>query len=209
MSQVKLILTQSIHNLGESGDLVSVKPGYARNYLLPQKKAIIATEGRVRELEHHKRIVAEKAAKELENLKETKKALEKLQIEVAARAGESGKLFGSVTSSQIADKVLEQGFEIDRRRFELRDPIKEIGEHKVPYKLHRELVADVTVLVISDGGPAPADELEALAPEDRVRDRDRERDEEEEEAEEREASASDATEGADSGTDEATDTASE
>ena len=177
MSQVKLILSESIHNLGESGDLVSVKPGYARNFLLPQNKAILATEGRVRELDHHKRIVAEKAAKALENLKETKQALEKLQIEVSARAGENGKLFGSVTSAQIAEKVIEQGFDIDRRRNDLKDSIKEIGEHKVPFKLHRELSAELTVLVISDGSLAPSDELEALAPEDRGG-RDRERREE-------------------------------
>ena len=163
MSQVKLILTESIHNLGESGDLVSVKPGYARNFLLPQKKAILATDGRVKELEHNKRIAAEKAAKDLENLKEAKKAIEKLSIEVGARAGENGKLFGSVTSAQIAEKVIEQGFDIDRRRIDLKDPIKEIGEHTVSYKLHRDLSAEFTVLVISDGGPAPSDELDALA----------------------------------------------
>jgi large subunit ribosomal protein L9 len=205
VSQVKLILTESIHNLGESGDLVSVKPGYARNFLLPQNKAILATEGRVLELEHHKRIAAEKAAKDLENLKEAKKGLEKLHIELGARAGESGKLFGSVTSAQIAEKIIEQGFDIDRRRIELKDPIKEIGEHKVPYKLHRELTAEITVLVISDGGPAPSDELEALAPEDRGRDRDRRRDDEDEdEGADEEASAEIET-----SADEAPDTADE
>ncbi len=183
MSQVKLILTESIHNLGESGDLVSVKPGYARNFLLPQNKAILATDGRVRELEHNKRIAAEKAAKDLENLKEAKKGREKLQIEVGARAGEHGKLFGSVTSAQIAEKVIEQGFDIDRRRIDLKDPIKEIGEHKVPYKLHRDLLAEITVLVISDGGPAPSDELDALAGDVSDRDERREdRDDEDEDA---------------------------
>jgi large subunit ribosomal protein L9 len=210
VSQVKLILTESIHNLGESGDLVSVKPGYARNFLLPQNKAILATEGRVRELEHHKRIVAEKAAKDLDNLKETKKALEKLEIEIGARAGENGKLFGSVTSAQIAAKIIEQGYDIDRRRIDLKDPIKEIGEHKVPYKLHRELSAEVTVLVISDGAPAPSDELDALAPEDRGRGRDRDRrDDDHGDHDDADDGDETATEETEASADEATDTASE
>jgi len=160
MSQVKLILTESVHNLGEAGDLVSVKPGYARNFLLPQGKAITATDSRVKELEHHTRIVAEKAAKEMKDLGAAKQRLEKLRIEVAARAGEEGKLFGSVTTVQIAEKLAEQGFEIDRRRIELKDPIKEVGEHSVPVKLHRDIVASVTVTVAGEGAPpeAPPDE---------------------------------------------------
>lgn len=191
MTQVKLILTSPIHNLGESGDLVSVKPGYARNYLLPQGKAILATENRVKELEHHKRIVAEKAAKEFENLQESKKALDAVRIEIAARAGDNGKLFGSVTSAQIAEKIAEQGFELDRRRIELKETIKEIGEHKVAYRLHRELAAEVTVLVMADGGPAPSDELDALAPDEPRRDDRDERDEADEDE--------DDTRGADAG----------
>src|SRR5574342_472359 len=103
MSSVKLILKESVHNLGEAGDVVSVKPGYARNYLLPQGKAIPATESRVRELEHHRRILAEKAAKELKDLRSRKDQIEALTLEISARAGEGGRLFGSVTSAQIAE----------------------------------------------------------------------------------------------------------
>jgi len=172
MSQIKLILKESVHSLGEAGDLVSVKPGYARNFLLPQGKAILATASRVKELEHHKRIVAEKAAKELSNLQETKKQLEGLVIELSARAGEEGKLFGSVTSVQIAEQLVEKGFAIDRRRIELRESIKELGEHKVPVKLHREIVARVTVNVSAEGAPVVgADEFEDedRAPEERRR----------------------------------------
>lgn len=155
MSQVKLILTESVHSLGEAGDLVSVKPGFARNFLLPQGKAIPATDSRVKELEHHKRIVAEKAAKEMTNLDAARKGLEELRVEISARAGEEGKLFGSVTSGQIAENLAAQGFEIDRRRIDLKETIKEVGEHKVPVKLHREIVATLTVTVIGEGGASP------------------------------------------------------
>lgn len=155
MSQVKLILTESVHSLGEAGDLVSVKPGFARNYLLPQGKAILATESRVKELEHHRRIVAEKAARAMKDLEAARQRLEALHVEVSARAGEEGKLFGSVTTAQIAEQLALQGFEIDRRRIELKEPIKEIGEHRVPVKLHREIVASLRVVVQGVGGPSP------------------------------------------------------
>ena len=102
MGQVKLILRESVPSLGEAGDLVSVKPGYARNYLIPQGKAIFATESNVQEFEHHKRVVAGKVAKELKELGAVKARIESLSLEVKARVGEEGKLFGSVTALQIA-----------------------------------------------------------------------------------------------------------
>jgi large subunit ribosomal protein L9 len=107
-----------------------VKPGFARNFLLPQGKAILATEGRVAELEHHKRIVAEKIAREMKDLQAVKKKIEKLKVEVGARAGDEGKLFGSVTAAQIAEQLSLQGLSIDRRRIEM-DPIKTVGAHDV------------------------------------------------------------------------------
>ena len=155
MSQVSLILTESVHSLGEAGDLVSVKPGFAHNFLLSQGKAILATESRVKELEHHKRVVAEKAAKELKDLDAAKQQIEAIHIEIKVRAGEEGKLFGSVTSAQIAERLAEKGFEIDRRRIELKDSIKAVGEHTVPVKLHREVVASLVVSVVGEGAPAP------------------------------------------------------
>jgi len=158
MANVKLILVQSIHRLGEAGDLVSVKPGFARNYLLPQGKALLATESRVKEFEHKRRIAEERAARELLDLQAIKKRLEALKIEVGARAGESGKLFGSVTTAQIADKVEAAGLTIDRRRIDLRDPIKEVGEHKVSVKLRRDLVAQLSIHVVAEGGPSPEEE---------------------------------------------------
>ena len=184
MANVKLILVESIHRLGEAGDLVSVKPGFARNFLLPQGKALLATESRVKEFEHKRRIAEEKAAKEQKDLEAVKKRLEALKIEIGARAGESGKLFGSVTAAQIADKVEAAGIKIDRRRIDLREPIKEVGEHKVSVKLLRELVAQLSINVVAESGPAPEEET----PEEEVGDRRarrRRRDEDEDEDEER------------------------
>jgi large subunit ribosomal protein L9 len=147
MSQVKLILRESVPSLGEAGDVVSVKPGYARNYLIPLGKAIFATESGVRELEHHQRVVAQKVAKELKELEAVRARIESLSLEVKARAGEEGKLFGSVTALQIGELLAEQGIEVDRRRIELPEPIKELGEHSVGVKLHRDLVAQIKLQV--------------------------------------------------------------
>jgi len=166
VSQVKLILVESVHRLGEVGDLVSVRPGFARNYLLPQGKAILATESRVAELEHHKRIVADKVAREMKDLQAVKKKIEGLKIEIGARAGEEGKLFGSVTAAQIAEQLALQGLTVDRRRIES-DPIKSVGEHDVPIKLHRDVVATLSLHVVAEGGePAPPTEEEATPDEE-------------------------------------------
>ncbi len=150
MANVKLILREEVANLGEAGDLVSVKPGYARNFLIPQGKAIPATESRVKELEHHQRVVAEKVARELKALKVVVDQLESLTLETTAKAGEEGKLFGSVTAAQIAELLGEKGYEVDRRKILLDEPIKEVGEHSVPIKLHTDLVAKLTIKVAAE-----------------------------------------------------------
>ena len=153
MAQVKLILSEDMPNLGYAGDLISVKPGYARNYLLPQGKAILATATKVRELEHHKRIVAEKVARQLKDLEAAKKKIEKLRLKVEASAGTEGRLFGSVTVAQISGLLAAEGYEIDRRRIQLKDPIKQTGEHKVQVRLHRDLVAEIHIEVTASGTP--------------------------------------------------------
>jgi len=150
MAQVNLILQEAVPSLGEVGDLVTVKPGFARNYLIPQGKAIFATAARVEELEHHKRVVAEKAAKQLQDLQAVKKRVEALSVTISARVGEEGKLFGSVTSLQVHEALAAQGFEIDRRRIEIAEPIKEAGEHGVSVKLHRDVVAELKVTVTAE-----------------------------------------------------------
>ncbi len=150
MSQVKLILQDGVPGLGEAGDLVQVKPGFARNYLIPQGKAIFASDSKVMELEHHKRVVAEKVAKQMTALEALKAKIEGLALEVKARVGEEDKLFGSVTSAQIHELLRGEGVEVDRRRIELKDPIKAAGEHTIPVKLHRDLVAELKVKVVSE-----------------------------------------------------------
>lgn len=147
MGQVKLILREEVPSLGEAGDLVSVKPGYARNYLLPKGKAILATESNVTELEHHKRVVAEKVARELKNFTAAKDRIQGLGIEVSAQAGEGGKLFGSITTARVAELLAEKGVEVDRRKILLKDPIKEVGDHEVPIRLHRDVTATLKVKV--------------------------------------------------------------
>ena len=147
MGQVKLILREDVPKLGHAGEVVSVKPGYARNFLLPQGKAALASQAKVKELEHHKRLIAEKVARDLKDVSAARDRLEQLQLEVAAQAGEEGRLFGSVTAMQIAELIGEKGIEIDRRKIDLAEPIKEVGEHSVPIKLHREVVANVKLKV--------------------------------------------------------------
>jgi large subunit ribosomal protein L9 len=147
MGQVKLILREDVPKLGHAGEVVSVKPGYARNFLLPQGKAALASEAKVKELEHHRRLISEKVARELKDLSAARDRLEQLELAVEAQAGEEGRLFGSVTAIQIAELIGEKGIEIDRRRIDLAEPIKEVGEHTVPIRLHREVIANVRLKV--------------------------------------------------------------
>jgi large subunit ribosomal protein L9 len=147
MGQVKLILREDVPKLGHAGEVVSVKPGYARNFLLPQGKAALASEAKVTELEHHKRLIADKVARDLKDLNAARDRLEQLQLEVQAQAGEEGRLFGSVTAIQIAELIGEKGIEIDRRKIDLAEPIKEVGDHSVPIRLHREIIANVKLKV--------------------------------------------------------------
>ena len=149
MANVKVILRESIPSLGEAGDVITVRPGHAHNFLIPQGKASLATEGNVREIEHQKRVVADRVARELKQLGLEKVRLESLLLEVRANVGEEGKLFGSVTVAQVAELVAAKGIEIDRRKIQLEDPIKEIGEHVVPVRLHKDIVANLKVRVVA------------------------------------------------------------
>ncbi len=150
MDGVKLILRESVPSLGEAGDLVTVRPGFARNFLLAQGKAILATAGNVRELEHKQRVVAAKVAKERKEHEALRDRIQGVALSVRARAGEEGKLFGSVTSAQIAELLAAAGVAVDRRKIQLDDPIKELGEHAVEIRLGRDLVARVKVVVAAE-----------------------------------------------------------
>lgn len=149
MANVQVILREDVASLGHAGDLVQVKPGFARNFLIPQGKAIVATEASKRELEHQQRVIAERVRREREVLEAERKKFDGVVVEITAQSGEEGKLFGSVTAAQIADTLIERGLEIDRRRIELADPIKALGEHDVVVRLHRDVVATLKVKVIA------------------------------------------------------------
>ena len=150
MAQVQLILQEAVSNLGEAGDLVRVRPGYARNYLIPQGKAIFATDARIKELEHHRRVIEGKAAQQMTELEAKKTRIEALHLEIPARVGEEGKLFGSVTVLQIHERLVAEGFESERRRIALAEPIKEAGDHLIPVKLHRDLSAELKITVTAE-----------------------------------------------------------
>jgi len=155
VGQVKIILREDVHRLGAAGDVVSVKAGYARNFLLPRGMAIAATESSIKELEHHRRVIDAKLVKELKSWKAVRSKVHGQTLEFEAQVGEGGKLFGSVTNANIAERIAELGVEIDRRRIGLREPIKEVGEYPLEVKLHRDVTAEVKVVVRSVGGPPP------------------------------------------------------
>jgi large subunit ribosomal protein L9 len=144
---MKLILKENIEHLGHIGDIVKVAPGYARNYLLPKGLAVEATEKNAKALEHVKRQMAYKKDKALESAKNLATKLGELAIELLHKAGEEGKLFGSVTNMEIATFLKEKGFDIDRKMILLAEPIKHTGSFDVPVKIHPEIAATLKVTV--------------------------------------------------------------
>ena len=146
---VEVILTEDISTLGHAGQVVQVRPGYARNYLIPQGKALLATKGRVRELDHKKRVIEEKIRKELTGYEAVARRLADVELEFQVLAGEEGKLFGSVTNADVAARLAEQGIELDRRKIELHEPIKQLGEYELTVRLHRDVSAPIRVKVVA------------------------------------------------------------
>jgi large subunit ribosomal protein L9 len=145
---MKVLLKEHIEGVGHLGDVLEVADGFARNYLLPRKKAIEANERNVREFEHHKRIMAEKARKEKLELEAYAKKLSAVSLSFTMQAGKDGKLFGSVTSKDIEEGLAGKGFAIDRKKIQLAQPIKVLGTVAVPIKLHRDVTATVSVEVL-------------------------------------------------------------
>ena len=149
---MEVILRDHVEHLGRRGDLVKVADGYARNYLLPRKLALLATEGNKKQIER------ERLKFDLIELEEQKVAqavadrMAGLEIEIARKVGETETLFGSVTSSDIADALAAKGFELDRRKLQLPEPIKKLGEFTVPVKLHRDVTTNLKVRVVAEGG---------------------------------------------------------
>lgn len=144
---MKVILNENIETLGNIGDIVKVAPGYARNYLLPKKLAVLATDNNAKALEHTKRQMAYKKNKALEAAKNLGAKLEALAITLTHKAGEEGKLFGSVTNMEIAAFLKANSFDIDRKSIVLADAIKSVGEYTATVKLHPEVTATLKVTV--------------------------------------------------------------
>src|SRR3977135_1529434 len=142
---MEVILREHVDNLGRRGDLVKVADGYARNYLLPRKLALLATDGNKKQIERER---AKFEVKELEEKKVAKGVADRMatvEIEIARRVGETEALYGSVTSSDIAEALAAKGFDLDRRKLQLGEPIKKIGEVSVPVKLSRDVTATLKV----------------------------------------------------------------
>ncbi len=144
---MEIILQEDVENLGEIGDLVKVKDGYARNYLLPRGLALTASRRNVRVLEHRKRLAARKRERAQQNANAVRDRLSGLTLSIMARAGEEDKLFGSVTNIDIEKALQAQNVTIDRRKIILAEPIKQLGTYTVPIRLSRDVEASVSVQV--------------------------------------------------------------
>jgi large subunit ribosomal protein L9 len=144
---MRIILREDVANLGKSGDLVSVRDGYGRNYLLPQGMAMVATEHNVKQIEHQKKVIAARNAKLTKDAQTVADKLGGLTLKVARQAGEGGKLFGSVSTRDIEEAAHAQGVTIDRRKVVIAEPIKLVGEYTVEVKMGRGVVGKLKVLV--------------------------------------------------------------
>ena len=147
---MKVILRQNYEPLGQVGDVVEVKDGYAHNFLLPRKIAYIALDGNLRALEEEKKAVVKKAKHELQVAETLSTELEKVSITIPVQVGEEDKIFGSVTAQMIADNLKEKGYDIDKRKIEIDEAIKTLGIYSVNVKLHQNVGAKVKVWVVRE-----------------------------------------------------------
>jgi large subunit ribosomal protein L9 len=145
---MEVILRQAVENLGKPGDLVAVKAGYARNYLIPRGFALPATEGNKKRIDQQKARLEAAEGERRGAAQQVADRLEQVSLTFSARVGEEEKLFGSVTAADIAQQLQAQGFEIEKRQVDLHDPIKSLGVYRVPVKLHAEVKPEVRVWVI-------------------------------------------------------------
>jgi len=147
-TQIHVVLQQDVQNLGKSGDLVRVRPGYARNFLIPRGLAAPATAGNLARIEELRQKARARAAKELVQAQETARKLESVSVKIARAVGEENKMYGSVTSKDIEEAFAAIGVELDRKKITLSDPIKTLGLSEVPIKLHHDVIAKLRVEVV-------------------------------------------------------------
>jgi large subunit ribosomal protein L9 len=148
---MEVILREDIEKLGNRGDVVKVAPGYARNFLIPKRLAVQATEGNRKIVEQERQAHLRKEAKLKTEAEDLAKLMAGVSVTITQKAGENDQLFGSVTAKDIADALAAKDYNIDRRKIHLDDPIKQLGEYKVPVRLHKDVTVEVTVTVAKEG----------------------------------------------------------
>jgi large subunit ribosomal protein L9 len=147
---MEVILREHVDNLGRRGEVVKVADGYARNYLLPRKLALLATEGNRKHIERERAKLDAKEADEKKIVEAIAERLAGVEIVIARKVGETDALYGSVTAADIVEALTAKGFDIDKRKLHLPEPLKKVGEVKVPVKLHREVTVPLTVRVVAE-----------------------------------------------------------
>jgi large subunit ribosomal protein L9 len=151
---MEVILREHVDNLGRRGEIVKVADGYARNYLLPRKLALLVTDGNKKQIERERAKFDAKEAEEKKVAEAMASRLATVELVIPRRVGETEALYGSVTTADIAEALAAKGFDIDRRRLQLADPIKKVSDVDVPVKLHREVTASIKVKVVAEGSQA-------------------------------------------------------
>lgn len=147
---MKVILRQNMESLGQIGDVVEVKSGYARNYLIPRKYAYAALKGNIQALEVEKKHLEMKRSQEIQAAEKLSAEIEKVSISIPVQVGEEDKIFGSVTTQMIADALKEKGYEIDKRKIDIEEPIKSLGIYSINVKVHTSVSAKVKVWVVRE-----------------------------------------------------------
>ena len=148
---MEVILREDVEKLGSRGQVVKVAPGYARNFLLPKRLAVAATEGNKKIVEQERQAHVRREAKQQDEAQDLAKQLTGVTVTIVQKAGENDQLFGSVTSKDVADALAAKDFTaVDRRKIQLDEPIKQLGEYKVPVKLHKDVTAEITVMVVKE-----------------------------------------------------------
>lgn len=146
---MQVILREDVPNLGNSGEVITVKDGFGRNYLIPRGLAVLATPRNVRRLTHEKRVISKRDEKRLKDAETIKGQIEALSLTIAKHTGEEDKLFGSVTTREIAEGLKEEGFDIDRKVINLEQPIKALGVYTAHVRLRRDIIAELKVWVVA------------------------------------------------------------